>query len=74
MDAKKAGVVFITAVLATEVIKKHEEGSPHTHVEIEQSIHNSRMTMSIYGIERNQFNNGKTIVDFPTMEFPYFLK
>jgi hypothetical protein len=73
MDAKKIGVVCMTAVLATEVIKKHEEGSLHTHVEFEQAIH-SRMTLSIYGIPHQQFNNGKTVIGFPTMGIPFFLK
>ena len=72
MDPKKAGAVLITAVLATEVIKTHEEGIPHTHVEVEQSIHNSRMAMSVYGIEFNQFNNGKTLLDFRQWNFHTF--
>ena len=71
MDAKKVGLVCMTAVLATEVIKKHEEGGPHTHVEFEHAMH-SRMTASIYGIPHQQFNNGKTVVDFPTMGMPFF--
>ena len=73
MDAKKIGAVCMTAVLATEVIKKHEEGSPHTHIEIEQAMH-SRMTASIYGITNPQFNNRMTVVGFPTMGIPFFLE
>ena len=72
MDAKKVGVVCITAILATEVLK-HEEGNPHTHVEFEQTMY-SRMTQSIYGIPNQQVNNSKTIVGFTTMVEPYFLK
>ena len=46
MDTKKVGVVCITAVLAIEIIKSHEENIPHKHIEFEQRVH-SRMIQII---------------------------
>ncbi|MFI5134089.1 MAG: hypothetical protein ACHQEB_07125 [Chitinophagales bacterium] len=69
--------ILATLVVGSPILEsyiKREEDKFHTHTEIEKPIQNSRMSTSIYGIEFNRYDNGKTNVGFPTMGIPYFLE
>ncbi len=66
------------AVLATEIVSRHESGNPHVHFDLEYPEQNSRIGISVYGdlnrswyhnqaIYRPSNNNRETFVSFPTM-------
>ena len=51
---------FIGAVLATEILLKPGEASPHANSEMDQSLYSSRDAVKVYGKLNSPINNGTT--------------
>ncbi len=68
MGTKEVGGAILAATLTAEAFLKHEEGYPHTHIDLEYPTHNSRIGVRVYGIPYNQFAGS---VNVPELAFSH---
>jgi len=64
MNVKITSMFFVGAILATETVIKHGEGSPHTHFDFEHPIYNSSMAVNVYKISNYRVQPCATFTEF----------